>query len=257
MRKQATGSAQAKLASLQSEVSSMLGTDELVESSLQRWADVMYEWSLEDQHGQQEEFVEHFDGHRLSSKMQIIDNNLPDEQTRDTNSISRTVETLFDLLPAIRGERRQFAYRLGLSEKQQETPSAEALANHTDSAIVEDLNKIEAFIRKQDERAITQGSGTSSSVPVFQKQRMRLEELQELGKRQDIEETTVDIEPDQLKNKKEEIRETVGKLLEVLSVDIKHVTNAFASLTCSADQSERFLENPFPFIQTCAVKQEK
>jgi hypothetical protein len=191
----------------------MLGTDELVESSLQRWADFMQEKSLQDRYGTREEYVQHFDRQPLSPNSRSSVGPLSDEHIRDANSISRTVEMLFELLPAIRMERRQFAYQLGLSEKQQDKTNsqAEIVNSDDDAAVIEDLDKIESFIRKQDERAAKQGRKVGLYVSPFQKQRMRLEQLQESAKKNNPREPKMDIDSDEIKAKREEVRKTVGE----------------------------------------------
>ena len=91
-----TGSEYRRLLLLQAEVSSMLGTDELVESALVSWANFLQ---------RQKDLAAVRREHLTKEPDDLRDI----EAKLDYNSISKTIETLFRLLPAIRSERQTYS----------------------------------------------------------------------------------------------------------------------------------------------------
>jgi hypothetical protein len=204
---------------MQTEVSSILGTDELVETALEEWARYMEEKNLKEEHGEPGDDWEHFTEHRLmrgptgSCKL-----NDEDDTTREFNIISRTIEILFDLLPALRAEKRQFAYEMRGIETAKIALNDTApialeskISDDTASVIDDDLDKIETFIKKRDERATRQGRRPTLFEPAFRKQRERLAELQVSGKANATGDPADEAESAKMRAKKEEIRKTISK----------------------------------------------
>lgn len=150
---------------MQVEISSMLGTDELVECSLVSWAN-----SLQRRKD-------------LAAVLGQHPTKRPDdlheiEAMLDYNSISKTIESLFHLLPAIRSERRtyfllrQARHAANESDIQSLTASIRA-----ESTVEDDMHRIEDFIKKRDARAAKQGRQVTLYEPVFRKEKDRLETL--------------------------------------------------------------------------------
>lgn len=204
---------------MRTEVSSILGTDELVGTALEEWARFMEEKNLKEEHGEPDDDWEHFSEHRLTRGPKASRKlNDEDDIAREFNTISRTIEILFDLLPALRAEKRQFAYEMG------EIEAAKIATNDTapialeseisdDAASVtnDDLDKIETFIKKRDERAARQGRRPTLFEPAFRKQRERLAELQVSGKANATGGPADEAESAKMRAKKDEIRKTIGK----------------------------------------------
>ena len=150
---------------MQAEISSMLGTDELVESSLVSWANFL----------QRQKDLAAVPRQYLTKKS----DDLRDiEAMLDYNSISKTIETLFHLLPAIRSERRTY---LLLREAEQAAKDGDAQSLTASiraySTVEDDMHKIEDFVKKRDARAARQGRQVTLYEPVFRKEKDRLETL--------------------------------------------------------------------------------
>lgn len=207
------------LTSMQTEVSSILGTDELVETALQEWTLYVEEINLKEQHGEPDDDREHFTEHRLirGTKASCKPNHQRG-MAKEFNVISRTIEILFDLLPALRTEKRQFAYGIGRSEVAKVVPKDNApvaleskVSGDVVSVINDDLDKIESFIKTRDARAARQGRRPTLFEPVFRKQRERLTELQVAKKANATDDPTDAAELVEMRAKKEEMRKTIGQ----------------------------------------------
>ena len=150
---------------MQAEISSMLGTDELVESSLVDWANF-----LQRQKNLAAVPREHLT--REPGDLREI------EAILDYNSISKTIETLFDLLPAIRSERRTYSLFREAEQAAKDGDSQSLTASiQAHSTVEDDMHKIEEFVKRRDARAARQGRQVTLYEPVFRKERERLETL--------------------------------------------------------------------------------
>ena len=98
-----TGDVYRQQSTMQAEISSMLGTDELVEYSLVSWAN-----SLQ----RQKDLALVLRQHPTRKPDDLHDI----EAMLDNNFISKTIETLFDLLPAIRNERETYSLSRGAEQ---------------------------------------------------------------------------------------------------------------------------------------------
>ena len=150
---------------MQAEISSMLGTDELVESSLVSWAN-----SLQRQKDLAAVSRQH--PTKKPDDLRVI------EAMLDYNSISKSIETLFDLLPAIRSERRTYS-RLRETEQAATDDDTQSLTAsiRANSTVEDDMHKIENFVKKRDAKAARQGRQVTFYEPVFRKEKDRLETL--------------------------------------------------------------------------------
>ncbi|KAK5011844.1 hypothetical protein LTR28_004361 [Elasticomyces elasticus] len=98
-----------------------------------------------------------------------------DESVKTASSISRIVESLYDLLPSIRAEIDSYCYTLELMEENKTATAVLDPANK--EKLIEDrLNQAEMIIQQQAKLATEQGRRTEYIGP-FKKQRMRMEEL--------------------------------------------------------------------------------
>ncbi|KAK4984026.1 hypothetical protein LTR50_006865 [Elasticomyces elasticus] len=98
-----------------------------------------------------------------------------DESVKTASSISRVVESLYDLLPTIRAEIDFYCYTLELMEENKAATAVLDPANK--EKLIEDrLNRAEMIIQQQAKLATEQGRRTEYIGP-FKKQRMRMEEL--------------------------------------------------------------------------------
>ena len=166
-----TGDKDRQRLTMQAEISSMLGTDELVESSLVNWAN-----SLQRQKDLAAVLRQH-----LTNKP----DDLPDiEAMLDYNSISKTIETLFDLLPAIRSERRTYSLLREAEQAAKDGDTQSLTASiRANSTLEDDMHKIEDFVKKRDVKAARQGGKVTLYEPVFRKEKDRLETLRRAGDR--------------------------------------------------------------------------
>ncbi len=150
---------------MQAEISSMLGTDELVESSLVSWANYLQ---------RQKDLAAVLRQHLTKNPDDLRDI----EAMLDYNSISKTIETLFDLLPAIRSERRTYSVLREAEQAAKDDDTQSLTASiQANSTVEDDMNKIEDFVKKRDARAARQGRQVTLYEPVFRKEKDRLETL--------------------------------------------------------------------------------
>ena len=160
-----TGDEYRKQSIMQAEISSMLGTDELVECSLVSWAN-----SLQRQKDMAAVLRQHPD--KGSDDLHEM------EAMLDYNSISKTIESLFQLLPAIRSERQTYSLLRQAQHAAKEGDTQSLTASiRAESTVEDDMHKIEEFIKKRDARAAKQGRQVTLYEPVFRKERDRLETL--------------------------------------------------------------------------------
>ena len=150
---------------MQADISSMLGTDELVESALASWANFLQ---------RQEDLAAVRREHLTREPDDLRDI----EAMLDYNSISKTIETLFGLLPAIRSERHTYSLFREAEQAAKDGDSQSLTASiQAHSTVEDDMHKIEEFVKRRDARAARQGRQVTLYEPVFRKERERLETL--------------------------------------------------------------------------------
>lgn len=166
-----------ELAYFRTEISSLLGTDELVQIAVRKWAIFLSRQRDEKEQPKTQDTTTDI---KMSGPGPIK----PDFEVRieevpenDFGSISRIVESLFDLLPAIRAERRSYCLLLEQLEAGKIDDSQSVSApSAAESTIEDDWHRIEGFIKKRDERATRQGRHVKLYEPVFKKEKERLAE---------------------------------------------------------------------------------
>lgn len=179
----------------------MLGTDELVESALEQWANFL-----------QRHNTESSDQSTALPPADLQHDEV--EAETDYRSISQIIEILFDLLPAIRAERRAHCVRIETKGSAQDSDRLSTSGiSQTQSTIEDDMHKIEDFIRRRDQRAIKQGRRVTMFEPVFRKERERLEELR-LAKVTSSKGVEVTRDVQALRDKKEQLSKILCKKIE-------------------------------------------
>ena len=150
---------------MQADISSMLGTDELVESALASWANFLQ---------RQKDLAAVSREHSTREEDDLRDI----EAMLDYNSISKTIELLFGLLPAIRSERHTYSLFKEAEQAAKDGDSQSLTASiRAHSTVEDDIHKIEDFVKKRDARAVRQGRRVTLYEPVFRKEKDRLEAL--------------------------------------------------------------------------------
>ena len=197
---------------MHTEISSILGTDELIDIALEKWAQYMEEKALIEKYGKPEQ-TSRDKVTKSSETYNAYQESGLDDAKRDMNWISLSIEVLFDLLPAIRAEKRQYAVDKELEERERSVEQPVAVVVDDAESTLEDIDKIEDFIRRRDRRAAEQGRKVTPLEPVFRKQRDRLEELRALGNRQKpgLSKSTKSVETAKERERRLQVAKAVGK----------------------------------------------
>lgn len=200
-----TGSEYRRLLILQAEVSSMLGTDELVESALVSWANFLQ---------RQKDLAAVRREHLTTEPDDLRDI----EAKLDYNSISKMIETLFNLLPAIRSERQTYSL-LREAEQVANDGDAQSLTAsiRANSTVEDDMDKIEDFVKKRDARAAKQGRQVTLYEPVFRKEKDRLKALR-LAEDRPLKLTSATTNNSIIQEKKDQLAKILGISPALLSM---------------------------------------
>jgi hypothetical protein len=197
LRKQTQRSTDLPIAQLQKEVTALLGTDEVVQMAVERWANFLAQQG-DDQNKERSD----------------------DPTKTDMKSIAMTIECLFDLLPAIREERRAYFLHLewagtrkapDVSEQQQTASNGQSAEEEN---MVQNLEEVDRMLRMKDKavaiQAKYQGKQVKFYSPLFQKERERLADFYSARSGEDVRSMTPEEEKN-LRQRQTQLAEILGK----------------------------------------------
>lgn len=200
MREQPQHSTEQLIEQLQKKITGLLGTDEVVHIAVRRWANLLLH----------------------QGRDQNLERN-PDPTKIDIKSIAMTIEYLFDLLPAIREERRAYFLYLEWAEKrkaadisQQQQTAFNGQSTEEDS-MVQNLEEVDRILKMKDKSAASQANLQGKRVklysPLFQKERERLADFYSARSDEDVRSMTPE-EEKKFRQKQAQLAEILGKALD-------------------------------------------
>jgi len=201
LRKQPQHSADLFIEQLQTEITALLGTDEVVQMAVGRWASLLVQQG-EDQNQERNS----------------------DPTKTDMKSIAMTIECLFDLLPAIREERRAYFLYLEWAEKRkavgvgQQQQTASNRQHTEEDNMVQNLEEVDRILKIKDKAASSQAKSQGKRVkiysPLFQKERERLADFYSALSNEDVRSMTPE-EEKRFRQRQAQLTEILGKALRI------------------------------------------
>ena len=137
------------------------------------------------------------------------------EAMLDYNSISKKIEILFNLLPAIRNERQTYSL-FREAEKAAKDGGSQSFTTRIrpHSTVKDDMHKIEDFVKKRDARAARQGRQVTLYEPVFRKEKETLRRAEDRPLKFTSETTNSSI----IQEKKDQLAQILGISPALLSM---------------------------------------